>query len=71
MRTGRLLLSEEFAAELGRPSAAGSVVGTLSIDATMRPIEVTQIVDGEIREDVPCPGARWGASRGRTSSSAT
>lgn len=52
VRTGRLLISEEFAAELGRPSAAGSVVGALSIDATMRPIEVTQIVDGEIRSDV-------------------
>lgn len=49
--TGRLLISEEFAAELGRPSAAGSVVGALAIDATMRPIEVTQIVDGEITKE--------------------
>jgi hypothetical protein len=52
IRTGRLLVSEEFAAELGRPSAAGSVVGALSLDATMRPIEVTHIVDGAIRSDV-------------------
>ena len=51
VRRGRVLISAEFAAELGRPAAAGSVVGTLSIDATMRPIEVTKIVDGEIRED--------------------
>jgi hypothetical protein len=51
VRAGRLLISKEFAAELGRPSAAGSVVGALSIDATMRPIEVTEIVDGEIRSD--------------------
>ena len=51
VRSGRLLISPEFAAELGRPSAAGSVVGALSIDATMRPIEVAQIVDGEIREE--------------------
>jgi hypothetical protein len=57
VRTGRLLIAEEFAAELGR--AAGSVVGALSIDATMRPIEVTQIVDGEIREDT-LPGLGGG-----------
>ena len=48
---GRLLLSSEFANELGRPSDAGAAVGILSINATMRPIEVAQIVDGEIRED--------------------
>jgi hypothetical protein len=52
VRGGRLLLSREFAAELGRPSAAGSVVGALSIDATMRPIEVAQVVDGDVRSDV-------------------
>ena len=51
VRGGRLLVSKEFAAELGRPTAAGALVGSLSIDATMRPIEVTHIVDGEIRED--------------------
>ena len=70
VRTGRVLVSEEFAAELGRPAAAGSVVGTLSIDATMRPIEVTQIVDGEIRE-AALPAVAGAASRGRTSSSGT
>ncbi len=47
IRTGRLLLSKEFAAELGRPSDAGSVIGKISITATMRPIEITQYVDGE------------------------
>ena len=52
IRAGRLLISNEFAAELGRPAAAGSAVGTLSVNATMRPIEVTRIVDGEIRESV-------------------
>jgi hypothetical protein len=51
IRTGRLLVSPEFAAELGRPKAAGSVVGSLSIQATMRPIEVTRVLDGEFRED--------------------
>ena len=57
VRGGRLLLSKEFAADLGRESAAGSVVGSIAIDATMRPIEVSQIVDGEIRsEEMPALG---------------
>lgn len=52
IRMGRLLISNEFAAALGRPSEAGSVIGQISITATMRPIEVTQLVDGEIIADV-------------------
>ena len=52
VQMGRLLMSKEFAAELGRPSEAGSVVGKISITATMRPIEITQIVDGEVKSDV-------------------
>jgi hypothetical protein len=52
VRSGRVLISEELAAEMGRPSEAGAVVGTISIDATMRPIEVSEIVDGEIRAEV-------------------
>ena len=47
IQTGRLLISNEFAAELGRPSQAGSVVGTISITATMRSIETTELVNGE------------------------
>lgn len=44
---GRLLLSDEFAAELGRAGDTKSVVGTINIEATMNPIEVTHVVDGE------------------------
>lgn len=51
VQTGRMLLSKEFATELGRPSDAGAIVGELSISATMRPIEVTQYDDGEIKSD--------------------
>ncbi|MDQ3174548.1 MAG: hypothetical protein M3Q91_12710 [Acidobacteriota bacterium] len=47
IKEGRLLVSEEFAAKLGRPAEAGSVVGKISITATMRPIEITQVVNGE------------------------
>jgi hypothetical protein len=49
---GRLLVSKEFAAELGRPSDAGSVIGQISIKTTMRPIEITQLVNGEVISDV-------------------
>jgi hypothetical protein len=52
IQMGRMLLSKEFAAELGRPSDAGSVVGQISISATMRPIEISQIVDGDVKSDV-------------------
>lgn len=55
---GRLLLSKEFAVVLGRPSQAGSAVGKISITANLRPIEITQVVNGEARSSVmpPIPG---------------
>ena len=46
IRNGRLLISKEFAKTLG-PSDAGSVIGTISIGATMQPIEITQIANGQ------------------------
>jgi hypothetical protein len=52
IKEGRLLLSKEFAAELGRPSEAGSAIGKISITANMRTIEITQYVDGEVKSDV-------------------
>jgi glucose/arabinose dehydrogenase len=52
---GRLLLSKEFAAVLGRPAAAGSEVGKISVTANLRPIEVTQVVNGEATSSVMPP----------------
>src|SRR5258706_13730460 len=49
---GRLLISKEFAAALGRRAAAGSIVGKVSIQTIMRPIEVTQFEDGEVKSDI-------------------
>jgi Carboxypeptidase regulatory-like domain len=49
---GRLLISKEFAAELGRPSEVGAVVGKISISATMRPIEITKYDNGEVKSNV-------------------
>ena len=51
IQLGRLLISDAFAAELGRPSDAGSVIGQISIRVTLQPIEVSQVVDGEIVSD--------------------
>jgi hypothetical protein len=63
VRQGRMLISPEFAAELGRPAEANAVVGEISIAAVMRPIEVTQIVDGEVVADV-LPAFNNGADAG-------
>ena len=52
IKDGRLLISEEFARKLGRPPEAGSTVGTISIAATMYPIEVTTVVNGAVQSSV-------------------
>ncbi|MDQ6655915.1 MAG: dockerin type I repeat-containing protein, partial [Verrucomicrobiota bacterium] len=52
---GRLLVSEEFAKTLGRPSDAGAVIGDLSLAATMRAIEVGKIVNGAVASAVLPP----------------
>jgi hypothetical protein len=52
IRDARLALSAEFAAVLGRPADAGSVVGDLALTANMRPIEVTELVNGDVKSDV-------------------
>ena len=59
---GRLLLSPEFADALGRPSAAGTAVGKISIGAAMQPIEIRQLVKGETKsvEMPPLQGAAGG-----------
>jgi hypothetical protein len=44
---GRLLIADEFAKALGRPSDAGTYVGSLWMGAAMQPIEITQIVSGQ------------------------
>src|SRR2546423_2533095 len=52
---GRLLISEEFDDALGRPTDADLAVGKISISATVRPIEVTQLVNGEVKSVVMPP----------------
>lgn len=52
IETGRLVISKEFAAAMGRPSSAGAVVGQISMTATMRPIEIIKVVGGEATSNV-------------------
>jgi hypothetical protein len=64
-RGGRLLVSKEFAAALGRPSATGSVAGQIAIDATLRPIEVAELLGGEVKRDaLPAKGETLGGVPG-------
>ena len=52
---GRLFISKEFANALGRPSDAGAMVGRISVGATMRPIEVQTLANGETQSVVMPP----------------
>lgn len=55
IKDGRMLISNEFAAELRRPADAGAIVGQLTVKTTMRSIEVTQVVEGEVTSNVLPP----------------
>lgn len=46
---GRVRLSRDFASALGRPSDAGALVGKISIGAAMQPVEIRNLVNGEVR----------------------
>ena len=60
IKDGRLLISEEFANTLGRPSQAGLIVGRISTATTMYPIEIKTVANGAIRS-VILPPLRGGA----------
>ena len=47
VQEGRVLISKEFATALGRPSEGGSIIGKISFNTVMRPIEVTEVVNDE------------------------
>ncbi len=49
---GRLLVSEELAKKLGRPADAGSIVGKISISASVYPLEITSFVNGAAQSSV-------------------
>jgi len=49
---GRLVISKQFASTLGIPSNAGTLAGTISVGAAMRPIQIDQVVRGETKSFV-------------------
>ena len=49
---GRVLLSNEFAAEIERPSDAGALIGQISVTGTMRSIEITHVTAGDVTGEV-------------------
>lgn len=56
IQSGRLLISPEFAAQLGRPADARTVIGTISSNTTMRTVESVQLNDeGEATQTVLPP----------------
>ena len=52
IRDGRILLSPEFAAELGRPKDAGTILGSINVSATMYAVETTLVDNGEAKSSV-------------------
>jgi hypothetical protein len=46
---GRLAMSRDFANALGRPSDVGAVVGEISVGAAMQPVEIKELVNGELK----------------------
>src|SRR6185503_8247739 len=56
----RLLISEELARSLGRPTAAGMIVGGISITTTVYPIETSTLVNGAVQSSVLPPPPRSG-----------
>ncbi len=52
IKGGRLLISKEFANALGRPSEAGALVGSISVGATMQPIDIAQLdANGDVKSE--------------------
>ncbi len=49
---GRLLVSSDFAKNMGRPADAGTQAGTISITGNMRPVQVDQVVNGDVTSSV-------------------
>lgn len=63
IKGGKLLLAKEFAEKLRRPSDEGAHVGTFSISANLRAIEISEVVNGETRSAVMPAVERDGLER--------
>jgi len=58
---GKLVISPEFAGQLGRPADAGAIVGSLSVTTSVVPIEITTVVNGAA-QSATLPARRSGGS---------
>ncbi len=47
VQLGRLLISTEFASAMGRPNDDGVLIGQISVNSTLRQVEVTEVFEGE------------------------
>ncbi len=57
LENARLMLSPEFAQQLGRSADAGMEAGALSMQTSMYPIEILKITNGEVKEaSMPATG---------------
>jgi hypothetical protein len=63
IKDGSLLISQEFAQALGRPSGAGSAVGKISIGTSMQSVEIATVVNGTV-QSVTMPPLQGAASAG-------
>ena len=52
LKNGRLTVSEDFAKQLGLPLETHPVVGRISLTASMQPIEIKTIVNGEVQSAI-------------------
>jgi hypothetical protein len=52
---GRVHIAHDLAQRIGRPSDAGTVVGSISIAATLYPIEISELVNGNVTAAVLPP----------------
>ncbi len=48
IREGRLLVSKEFAGELGHGVEANTIIGTVTLNASMKQMEVSELSQGEV-----------------------
>ena len=62
-QNGRIMITKEFARELGNDSLAGTQAGTFSIDAEMKAIEVVELSDQTNKTTIPGKGADFDGSR--------
>jgi glucose/arabinose dehydrogenase len=63
IKNGKLLLSKEFAQKLRRPSDEGAIVGTISIAASLKAIEIRQVVNGQTQSSVMPAAGQDGLTR--------